>query len=96
METRYEDTGEGMSMQQLIDEIKVLFIASHETTANALTFTLHFLGRYPEIQQKKFDEKGEYIRKWIPEFDFGYNEPMVDHAFARDRAIATYKAGILK
>jgi len=50
----------------------------------------------PEIQQKKFDEKGIYIRKWIPEFDFGYNEPMVDHAFARDRAIATYKEGILK
>ncbi|RZJ44212.1 MAG: deoxyribodipyrimidine photo-lyase [Chryseobacterium sp.] len=50
----------------------------------------------PEIQQKKFDEKGEYIRKWIPEFDLGYNEPMVDHAFARDRAIATYKKGILK
>ncbi|MFB3388950.1 cryptochrome/photolyase family protein [Flavobacterium sp. LAR06] len=50
----------------------------------------------PEIQQKKFDEKGIYIRKWIPEFDLGYNEPMIDHAFARDRAIATYKAGILK
>ncbi len=56
METRYEDTGKGMSMEQLIDEIKVLFIAGHETTANALTFTLHFLGRYPEIQQKIFDE----------------------------------------
>ncbi|MRX38232.1 deoxyribodipyrimidine photo-lyase [Flavobacterium sp. LC2016-23] len=50
----------------------------------------------PEIQQKKFDEKGSYIRKWIPEFDLGYNEPMVEHAFARDRAIATYKEGILK
>jgi len=50
----------------------------------------------PEIQQKKFDEKGAYIRKWIPEFDFGYSEPMIDHAFARDRAIATYKAGIVK
>lgn len=50
----------------------------------------------PEIQLKKFDEKGIYIRKWIKEFDFGYGKPMVDHAFARDRAIATYKAGILK
>ncbi|RVT72261.1 deoxyribodipyrimidine photo-lyase [Flavobacterium sufflavum] len=50
----------------------------------------------PDIQLKKFDEKGIYIRKWIPEFDLGYGEPMVDHAFARDRAIATYKAGILK
>lgn len=56
METRYEDTGESMPMQQLIDEIKVLFIAGHETTANALTFTLHFLGKYPEVQQKVFDE----------------------------------------
>lgn len=50
----------------------------------------------PDIQLKKFDEKSIYIRKWIPEFDLGYGEPMVNHAFARDRAIATYKAGILK
>lgn len=50
----------------------------------------------PEIQLQKFDEKGIYIRKWIPEFDLGYGQPMVEHAFARDRAIATYKAGILK
>ncbi|MBC5839468.1 cryptochrome/photolyase family protein [Flavobacterium muglaense] len=50
----------------------------------------------PEIQLKKFDEKGIYIRQWIPEFDLGYGQPMVEHAMARDRAIATYKAGILK
>ena len=50
----------------------------------------------PEIQLKKFDEKGIYIRKWIKEFDLGYGKPMVDHAFARDRAISTYKSGILK
>ncbi|WP_310558804.1 deoxyribodipyrimidine photo-lyase [Flavobacterium sp.] len=50
----------------------------------------------PEIQLQKFDEKGIYIRKWIPEFNLGYGQPMVDHAFARDRAIATYKEGILK
>ncbi len=49
----------------------------------------------PDIQLKKFDEKGIYIRKWIPEFDLGYGKPMVDHAMARDKAIATYKAGIL-
>jgi deoxyribodipyrimidine photo-lyase len=50
----------------------------------------------PQIQLQKFDEKGIYIRKWIPEFDLGYGEPIVEHSFARDRAIATYKAGILK
>ncbi len=56
METRYEDTGEGMSIKQLIDEIKVLFIAGHETTANALTFTLHLLGRNQDVQQKIYEE----------------------------------------
>jgi deoxyribodipyrimidine photo-lyase len=50
----------------------------------------------PEIQHKKFDPKSVYIRKWIPEFDLGYGEPMVEHAFARNRAIAAYKAGIVR
>lgn len=56
LETRYEDSGEAMSTHQLIDEIKILFIAGHETTANALTFVLHLLGNHPEIQQKVLDE----------------------------------------
>lgn len=56
LETRYEDTGESMSTEQLIDEIKVLFIAGHETSANALTFTLYLLARNLEVQQKVFDE----------------------------------------
>ncbi|MES2545001.1 MAG: cytochrome P450 [Bacteroidota bacterium] len=56
LETRYEDSGDGMSTQQLIDEIKILFIAGHETSANAMTFMLHLLGNHPEIQQKVYDE----------------------------------------
>lgn len=49
----------------------------------------------PTEQTKKFDKQLEYIRKWVPEIDeFGYPEPMVDHKFARERALATYKKGI--
>ncbi|WDF64129.1 cytochrome P450 [Flavobacterium sp. KACC 22763] len=65
LETRYEDTGEGMSVEQLIDEIKILFIAGHETTANALTFTLQLLGSHLDVQQKVFEE----IRKVESESD---------------------------
>lgn len=50
----------------------------------------------PEIQLQKFDKEEIYVRKWIPELDLGYTTKMIDHAFARDRAIATYKKGILK
>ena len=56
LETRYEDTGKAMSTQQLIDEIKILFIAGHETTANAMTFMLHLLGNHPDVQQKVLEE----------------------------------------
>lgn len=54
--TRYEDTGEPMSTRQLIDEISILFVAGHETTANALSFTLFLLAKHPEAQQKIFNE----------------------------------------
>lgn len=56
LETRYEDTGEAMAVEQLIDEIKILFIAGHETTANALTFTFYLLANHPEIQKKVLEE----------------------------------------
>jgi cytochrome P450 len=54
--TRYEDTGEPMDIEQLIDEITILFVAGHETTANALTFTAFLLAKHPEVQQKVFEE----------------------------------------
>jgi deoxyribodipyrimidine photo-lyase len=49
----------------------------------------------PSEQLKKFDKEMVYIRKWIPEFDTqDYPEPMVDHKFARERALTTYKIGL--
>lgn len=49
----------------------------------------------PTEQTKKFDSNLEYITKWVPEInDFSYPEPMVEHKFARERAIQQYKEGI--
>ena len=49
----------------------------------------------PGEQVKKFDPKLVYIKKWIRELDTpAYPSPIVEHKFARDRAIATYKAGL--
>ena len=46
----------------------------------------------PILQREKFDPENKYILKWIPEYDAAeYPKPMVDHAFARNRAIETYK-----
>jgi cytochrome P450 len=39
----------GMSEQQLMDEVSTVFLAGHETTALALTWAWHLLGRHPEV-----------------------------------------------
>lgn len=54
--TRYEDTGEPMTPTQLIDEITILFVAGHETTANALSFTSWLLAKHTDIQEKVLQE----------------------------------------
>lgn len=48
--------GEHMSDQQLRDEAMTIFIAGHETTANALTWTLFLLAQHPEAERKLQDE----------------------------------------
>ncbi|HBP20925.1 MAG TPA: cytochrome P450 [Planctomycetes bacterium] len=46
------ETGESMSDQQLRDEVVTFFLAGHETTANALAWTLHLLAAEPELQAR--------------------------------------------
>jgi deoxyribodipyrimidine photo-lyase len=51
----------------------------------------------PYLQAKKFDPELKYIRMWIPELDsFEYPKPIVEHEFARDRAIRVYKEALKK
>ena len=49
----------------------------------------------PTLQANKFDPKGEYIRRWVPEFEtFDYASPIVDHDFARKRCLQVYSAAV--
>ncbi|MDD4967959.1 MAG: deoxyribodipyrimidine photo-lyase [Paludibacter sp.] len=49
----------------------------------------------PMEQAKRFDPELKYIRRWVKELDtFEYPQPVVEHTFARQRALETYKAGI--
>jgi len=46
----------------------------------------------PTSQIQKFDKQLNYIKKWVPDFqELTYPEPMVDHKFARERCLNTYK-----
>lgn len=49
----------------------------------------------PDSQTEKFDKDLKYIKKWIPELGTDrYPKPIVDHKFARVRAIETYKEAL--
>lgn len=49
----------------------------------------------PHSQANKFDPKMRYIRKWIPEIGTeDYPKPIIEHKFAVQRAIFTYKQAL--
>lgn len=53
---RDEETGEGMSDRQLRDEVMTLFLAGHETTANALAWTWYLLSEHPAQARRLREE----------------------------------------
>jgi cytochrome P450 len=52
LNSRYEDTGEGMTNDQLIDEALILIFAGHETSGNALAWLLYLLANNKDAYQK--------------------------------------------
>lgn len=47
-----DETGEGMTDQQLRDEVTTLFLAGYETTSVALSWAFDFLTQHPDMMRK--------------------------------------------
>ena len=54
----HDSEGDGGSMTdtQLRDEAMTIFLAGHETTANALTWSLYLLSRHPDVEARLHEE----------------------------------------
>lgn len=61
-----EETGSIMSDEQIRDECLTLFLAGHETTANALTFTFYLLSQNPEMEEKLHRELNQVLNGKLP------------------------------
>ena len=49
----------------------------------------------PSEQVRKFDKKMQYIKKWLPDWNQpSYPAPIVEHKYARQRALDIYKQGL--
>jgi len=63
-----DEEGDGGSMtdEQLRNEAMTLFVAGHETTANALTWTWYLLSQHPEIEAKLHEEIDRELNGSLP------------------------------
>jgi cytochrome P450 len=64
---RDPDTGQPLSRAEIRDQVLVFLLAGHETTAGALTFTLHLLGRHPDIQERVAADDPALVRAAVLE-----------------------------
>ena len=58
--------GNTMTDQQVHDECTTVLLAGHETTANALSFSLWLLAQHPEIQQRLHEESASVLGEGMP------------------------------
>ncbi|MBI2487531.1 MAG: cytochrome P450 [Deltaproteobacteria bacterium] len=61
-----EEDGRGMTDLQVRDEAMTLFLAGHETTANALTWTWYLLSQHPEAENRLHEELDTILGNRLP------------------------------
>lgn len=101
--------GERWFMEKLLDGDLAANNGGWQWTAGVGTDAAPYFRIFnPVLQSKKFDPKGDYIRRWVPELAHlsakdihapwegdvdmrGYPQPIIDHAFARQRTLDAYK-----
>jgi cytochrome P450 len=65
-----EGDGGTMTDEQVRDEALTIFLAGHETTANALTWTWYLLSQHPAVEAKLHDELDTVLEQGrVPTFD---------------------------
>lgn len=66
---RDEQTGIGMSAQEVRDHVITIFMAGHETTAMAMTWTWYLLSQHPAVEMKLHEELDAVLGGRTPTHD---------------------------
>ena len=84
MEARDQKSGQVMSDRQLVNEIKTLIVAGHETTASTLNWTWYLLSQHPEVEEKLSSELDNLLGSKITNVDdlpkFVYTRQVIEEA----------------
>ncbi len=68
LETSDPEDGSKFTVEELIDQVAMLFLAGHETSASALSWSLFLLAKCPEIQERLHLETVAQLGSREPEF----------------------------
>jgi len=64
-----DEDGQGMSDEQVRDEALTIFLAGHETTANAMTWTFYLLSQHPQVEAALHEELDRVLAGRQPSLD---------------------------
>jgi cytochrome P450 len=78
MEAKDTETGESMSDEQLRDEVMTIFVAGHETTATALSWTFYLLSKHPEVNSRLRTEVATVLGDRLPELEDLHRLPLLE------------------
>lgn len=95
-----EGDGAGMSNRQVRDEVLIIFLAGHETTANALGWTWYLLAQHPDVADRLHAELDRVLAGRPPTLDdvpaLAYTRNVIEEAirlyppaYVIDRAVAS-------
>lgn len=67
MEARDSKTGKPFGFDELVNQVAMLFLAGHETSASALTWAAYLLAKAPDVQARVHDEAMQVLGQRSPE-----------------------------
>jgi cytochrome P450 len=67
LDAKDEVSGEGFSFEELLDQVAMLFLAGHETSASALTWAAYLMANAPDIQERMHQEVVMHLADRQPE-----------------------------
>lgn len=75
LDAKDEKTGQGFSFEELLDQVAMLFLAGHETSASALTWSAYLIANASDVQERMHREVAMYLGSREPEMsDMRYLE----------------------
>ena len=89
IQARDEESGHPLSEAELIAHTGVIFLAGHETTANALTWTIFWLSQHPQVTGDLVNELDSILHGEPPRIEQLHQLPLLDRVIKESMRVLT-------